>query len=601
MSQKLNPYSGRQFLDANGDPYVGAKLFTYEAGTNTKQTVTKDLAGTSNHTNPIILNSKGEPADAGGSAQAIWQPDGQAIKLVLAPSTDSDPPTTPIATWDNLEGINDTTASGAQEQWVLGTTPTYVSSASFTVAGDLSDTYHVGRRIKTTNTGGTVYGTITAVAYTTLTTVTIRTDSGSLDAGLSAVYYSMLSSEHDAVPSNIPTLGNISILPATTGGAADAYTVDLQAAQYVSGRVYAMQIHADNTGASTVNISGLGAKNVKLTDGTDPAAGALKAGSIYNFLYNGTNLVLINPDIITGIDIIQSSAIDWADVGTQGDVDQSVVAASAIGQGELKSTTASGSQAIGIDANTTYTLTGGTYSWWTMGGGNSAGNPGSGAKVGGGGDTAAGVIGIANDDTVASQTAYFDERYIQASPPYILDDIVQSFVFALLDTNGNILGLRVSLDPPWAYHGPTNIMAKWYDKQGRAWRKEKQYMVDTYHGIQPPLIEQLKNPAQQKIARQRLADSSELVDFEITPEFKNRDMTIMPHWWMDHDLTDKAIVMFDPYNSIASDILEIIETSHAREAREIIEQGYITFGNTALQITMPPNVMAVQAKWKNTK
>lgn len=200
MAQKLNPFSGRQFLDANGDPYSGAKLFTYLEGTSTKQTVTKDSAGLSNHANPIILNSKGEPADTGGSAQAIWQPDATNIKLVLAPASDTDPPSSPIATWDNLEGINDTVGSGASEQWVEGPTPTYVSATSFTLTGDQTATFHVGRRVKTTNSGGTVYGTIITSAYTTLTTITIVTDSGSLDSGLSAVSYGLLTALYDSLP-----------------------------------------------------------------------------------------------------------------------------------------------------------------------------------------------------------------------------------------------------------------------------------------------------------------------------------------------------------------------------------------------------------------
>jgi len=314
MTQKLNPFSGRQFLDANGDPYSGAKLFTYLEGTSTKQTVTKDEAGSSNHTNPIILNSKGEPADSGGSAQAIWQPDGTAIKLVLAPSDDTDPPASAIASWDNIEGINDTVGSGGASEWVEGPTPTYVNATSFTLVGDQSSTFHVGRRVKTTNSGGTVYGTITAVAYTTLTTVTVRNDTSSLDSGLSAVSYSLLSSENNAIPANIPTLENVITLPATCGGAADAYTVDLKETAYVSGRVYSCQIQADNTGASTINISGLGTKNIKLFDGNDPHAGALKNGFVHYFLYNGTNMVLLNPEITQAGGLIQSAAIDWANI-----------------------------------------------------------------------------------------------------------------------------------------------------------------------------------------------------------------------------------------------------------------------------------------------
>lgn len=199
MAQKLNPFSGRQFLDANGDPYVGAQLFTYVAGSSTKTTTTKDSAGVSAHANPIILNSRGEPGDGAGASQAIWQSEGVSVKFVLAPATDTDPPVAAISTWDNLDGINDITL-GAQDQWIAGPAPTYVSTTSFTLVGDQTTEFHVGRRLKTSNTGGTVYSIITDSAYTSLTTITVRNDSGTLDSGLSAVSYGLLTSVDNSIP-----------------------------------------------------------------------------------------------------------------------------------------------------------------------------------------------------------------------------------------------------------------------------------------------------------------------------------------------------------------------------------------------------------------
>jgi hypothetical protein len=235
MTQYANIFSGRQFLDSSGAPYSGAKLFTYYSGSSTKITCTKDQPGTSNHANPIVLNTKGEPADAGGAAQAIWQPGGQAVKLVLAPSTDTDPPVSPIATWDNLAGVND--ASVTVDQWVSGPTPTYVGATQYTLAGDQTSTFHVGRRVKTTNSGGTIYGTITVSAYTTLTTITVVNDSGALDSGLSAVSYGLLSATNPSVPgvkmsgadwthTGLVTMSGKSIVEANASIAAHATTMD---------------------------------------------------------------------------------------------------------------------------------------------------------------------------------------------------------------------------------------------------------------------------------------------------------------------------------------------------------------------------------------
>lgn len=199
MTQKLNPMSLTPFIDANGDPYVGAKLFVYVAGSSTKAAITQDEAGLTAHDNPIILNARGFPGNGSGASKPIWQTEGQAVDLVLAPSTDSDPPVSAIDTWEDITGINDTVSIG-QSQWVSGPAPTYVGATSFTLAGDQTSDFHVGRRLKTTNSGGTIYSTITAAAYTTLTTVTVENDSGSLDSGLSAVEYGILTGTNTSTP-----------------------------------------------------------------------------------------------------------------------------------------------------------------------------------------------------------------------------------------------------------------------------------------------------------------------------------------------------------------------------------------------------------------
>jgi hypothetical protein len=51
-----------QFFDANGNPLVGGKLFTYAAGTTTPQATYTDYNGGTANTNPVIMNSRGEAA-----------------------------------------------------------------------------------------------------------------------------------------------------------------------------------------------------------------------------------------------------------------------------------------------------------------------------------------------------------------------------------------------------------------------------------------------------------------------------------------------------------------------------------------------------------
>lgn len=190
-----DPIQGCQLIPGGNTPASGGKLFFYIAGSSTKQTVYSDSAGSVSHTNPIVLDSGGNIPSGG----EVWFTSGVTYKVIFAPSTDSDPPVSPYWTKDNLSGINDVGAQTGVE-WVGGPTPTFVSTTSFTVAGDQTSTFMVGRRVKTTNTGGTIYSTIIASVFGAVTTVTVRNDSGVLDAGLSAVSYGLLSATDISIP-----------------------------------------------------------------------------------------------------------------------------------------------------------------------------------------------------------------------------------------------------------------------------------------------------------------------------------------------------------------------------------------------------------------
>lgn len=56
----LTPAPKMQFFDINGEPLVGGKVYTYEAGTTTPIVTYTDNTGASPNPNPIILNARGE-------------------------------------------------------------------------------------------------------------------------------------------------------------------------------------------------------------------------------------------------------------------------------------------------------------------------------------------------------------------------------------------------------------------------------------------------------------------------------------------------------------------------------------------------------------
>lgn len=220
---KLSPVFNDQTIDANGDPYVGAQLFTYAAGSSTKQAVYTDAAGTIPHSNPITLDSLGFPEQA-----AIWIPEGISVKFVLAPPTDTDPPTSPIKTIDNVQGVNDAGATTSEWQ-ASGVTPTYIGASSFSLVGDQTTAFHKGRRVQFTTSGGTVYGKIINSVFTSLTTVTMLMDGTSaLDSGLSVVNLSLLRNTPSALPNPIELLRSTVVANATTTQMWDAAYGEVQ-------------------------------------------------------------------------------------------------------------------------------------------------------------------------------------------------------------------------------------------------------------------------------------------------------------------------------------------------------------------------------------
>ena len=116
-------------VDATGAPYPGGKLFFYQSGTSTKLDTFSNSALTIANTNPVILDS------AGRFPNAIFLQN-QPYSVVLSPSTDSDPPTSPIWTQDPVYTSDFSTAaqftsgSGSPNGSVAGTAGSATIKAS---------------------------------------------------------------------------------------------------------------------------------------------------------------------------------------------------------------------------------------------------------------------------------------------------------------------------------------------------------------------------------------------------------------------------------------------------------------------------------------
>ena len=243
----LSPIANDQIFDSAGDPLVGGQVETYLAGSSTPAATYTSDAGSVQNGNPIILNALGY------APNAVWLSSGVAYKFIIKDANGA-----VLRTIDNVAGIND--ASVSQSQWVQsGLTPTYISATSFSLVGDQTAVFHVGRRLQTLNTAGLVYSTIATSTFGSgVTTITVLNDSNTLDLGLSQVAYGLISADNSSFPGAL--LGPANTIALTDDGTTNA-------AHYLT--------FADGTAGQEA----LKTDTAKLS--YNPSTGELTAASIY--------------------------------------------------------------------------------------------------------------------------------------------------------------------------------------------------------------------------------------------------------------------------------------------------------------------------------
>lgn len=127
MTNVLTPTPKQKFFTNNGAPAVAYKLFTYQAGTSTKLTTYQDTGTGSPNANPIPMDFRGECN--------LWIPPNVSYKYVFAAPNDTDPPSNPLWTVDNLVNSQLITLYGGVD---VGTSNAYVINfvANFTAYSD---------------------------------------------------------------------------------------------------------------------------------------------------------------------------------------------------------------------------------------------------------------------------------------------------------------------------------------------------------------------------------------------------------------------------------------------------------------------------------
>ena len=86
------------------------------------------------------------------------------------------------------------------------------------------------------------------------------------------------------------------IFQATDSGSANTYAIALTPAvtAYVAGQVFHFKAANASSGASTLNVNGLGAKNIKKKNDQDIAAGDIEQNAIVSVIYDGTSFQMLS-------------------------------------------------------------------------------------------------------------------------------------------------------------------------------------------------------------------------------------------------------------------------------------------------------------------
>lgn len=347
---------------------------------------------------------------------------------------------------------------------------------------------------------------------------------------------------------------------AVAGGSANAITVSLApvVASYSQPLSFSFKATATNTGATTINVNGLGTKNIyKVFGGSLIAlvAGDIINGVIYEVVYDGVQFQL------TG--------------GQSGIV--------TVGQGDLRTSTGTVTFASSTpNAALNFILPGGEYGFYPQLRSSTGGIDFSArmatAFTSSSFSTAINLIQGVFADTIGLQAR---QRYVTSSPPFDMGDgDVNGFFYGLVDnSSGKLVATYFADVPPWAYNGPTNITASHQCKAtGKKFRRKNKRSIKSIidNGLGDDVFE------------------------EITNEIKNADMALIPHPFMGNDLTGKTVVLFDPMDRKIRSLVDYQNSGGSNEVSEAILAGKITPDNEELKNRCgPKGVKQVKMRFKN--
>jgi hypothetical protein len=206
----------------------------------------------------------------------------------------------------------------------------------------------------------------------------------------------------------------------------------------------------------------------------------------------------------------------------------------------------------------------------------------------GNGSASFGVIGLYNGQTGTTEvdTIYFNENYINSSPPYTEGPL---FVYMGFNKAGERTHICVAPDPTWAHHGPTSLIPHFKEK-GLGYRNIR--MVDDVPCS--VIARDVKHP----LFKRYLSGDTHEVAVPIDLKYKDSDRDLEPHPWH-HTPSDTQFCLLEPGSDLMIDLHQIYQDSDAGNVRKIVEE-YVKVGDVTDK-NAPRGMVIRKASWKNKK
>lgn len=257
---RLLPFVRQQFSDANGDPLVGGKVYTYIANSSTPLATYTDSSEDTENTNPIIL-------DASGSAN-IWISDSK-YKIVVKDSND-----VTIDTIDQVSAANDGTAEAATSAANAAVSEANAAASALAAAGSATAAAASATAAASSSTSA---GTSATNAATSATTATTQASNASTSASNAAT------SESNALASK-----NAAATSATNAATSESNAA-ASAASITAGN-YATKTGAETLTNKTITAPAITAPRIDVVtlDGQASSPGNPSAGDYKLFVSDTT-------------------------------------------------------------------------------------------------------------------------------------------------------------------------------------------------------------------------------------------------------------------------------------------------------------------------